>query len=81
MVETLRRNQVLGPSLFGIVYIKTVATLPETIFYVVVVVVLLSLFFLFLMRIPPDPEATDADAEEVEAPAFIDGTATVTDDE
>ncbi|KAH9972213.1 major facilitator superfamily domain-containing protein [Russula compacta] len=74
-------NQVLGPSLFGIVYIKTVATLPETIFYVVVVVVLLSLFFLFLVRIPPDPEAPAADAEEVEAPAVVDGIATVMDDE
>jgi len=58
-----RRNQVLGPILFGIVYIKTVATYPEAIFLIVVVVALLSFFFLFLVRIPPDRVAIDAEAE------------------
>ena len=62
------RNQVVGPSLFGVVYIKTVSTFPQTIFYVVAGVALLSLFFLFFVRIPPYPEAID---EEVEVPTVV----------
>lgn len=57
------RNQVVGPSLFGVVYIKTVSTFPQTIFYVVVGVALLSLFFLLFVRIPPHPEAIDPGVE------------------
>jgi hypothetical protein len=59
----LRRNQVVGPSLFGIIYMKTVSTYPETIFYVSVAIVLLSLFSLFLVRIPPYRGVIDADVE------------------
>jgi len=62
-------NQVVGPTLFGIVYIKTVATFPEAIFYVIIVVVLLSLFFLFLVQIPPDRGVIDVESE---APAASD---------
>lgn len=57
------RNQVIGPTLFGIVYIKTVATFPEAIFYVVIAAVLLSLFFLCLVQIPPDRDVIDAESE------------------
>ena len=67
------RSQILGPSLFGIVYIKTVATVPQAIFYVFIAVVLLSLFVLFFIRIPPTLEektSVDEGLEvEVEAPA------------
>jgi len=56
-------NQVVGPSLFGIVYIKTVSALPETIFYVCAAIVLLSLFFLSLVRIPPHQGVMDAEVE------------------
>jgi hypothetical protein len=63
--------------LFGVVYINTVATFPEAMFYVFMVVVSVSLFLLFLVRIPPDLEALDA---AVEAPAVIDATI-VLDDE
>jgi MFS family permease len=66
-------SQIIGPSLFGIVYIKTVATFPQAMFYVFVAVVLLSLSFLFLIRIPPElneKTSTDGGVEvEVEAPA------------
>ena len=58
----------MGPSLFGAVYIKTVSTFPETIFYVVVAVALLSLFFIFFARIPPYPGVIDS---EVEGPAVV----------
>jgi hypothetical protein len=72
------RNQVVGPSLFGIIYIKTVSTFPETIFYVCVAIVLLSLFFLSLVRIPPYREVMDAD---VEGPAVVDVLTIVMSDE
>ncbi|KAI0291157.1 major facilitator superfamily domain-containing protein [Russula brevipes] len=62
-------TQVVGPPLFGVVYINTVAAFPEAMFYVLMVVVSISLFFLFLVRIPPDPEAVDG---AMEAPAVID---------
>ena len=74
----LYRNQVVGPSLFGIVYIKTVSTFPQAIFYVVVIVVLLSLFFLLFVRIPPYPGAMDA---EVEGAAAVDVPTAVMNDE
>jgi hypothetical protein len=74
----LCRNQVVGPSLFGIIYIKTVSTFPETIFYVCVAIVLLSLFFLFLVRIPPYRGAIDA---EVEGPPVVDVPTIVMNDE
>ena len=68
------RSQILGPSLFGIVYMKTVASLPEAMFYVFMAVVLLSLSFLFLVQIPQRPEGKageeDVDVDvELEAPA------------
>ncbi len=72
------RNQVVGPTLFGIVYIKTVATFPEAIFYVIIAVVLLSLFFLFLIQIPPDRDVVDAESE---APADADVPAILMDSE
>jgi hypothetical protein len=67
--RVLCRNQVVGPSLFGIIYLKTVSTFPETIFYVCAAVVLLSLFFLFLVRIPPYRGVVDV---EVERPGVVD---------
>jgi len=73
------RTQIIGPSLFGIVYIKTVATFPQAIFCVFMAVVLLSLFFLFFIQIPPELKGkTGEDVGvdvEVEAPAA--GTAVV----
>jgi len=76
--RVLYRNQVVGPSLFGVVYIKTVSTLPEAIFYLIVAVVLLSLFFLSLVRVPPHPDAIDA---EVEGPTVVDVPTIVMNDE
>ncbi|KAH9037056.1 MFS general substrate transporter [Lactarius pseudohatsudake] len=65
-------NQIIGPSLFGVVYMKTVATFPEAMFYVFMAVVLISLFFLFLVQIPPELNGKTEDGGvevEVEAPA------------
>jgi hypothetical protein len=74
----LCRNQVVGPSLFGVIYIKTVSTVPETIFYVCVGVVVLSLVFLFLVRIPPYRGVIDA---EVEGPVLVDVPTVVMNDD
>lgn len=66
-------HQIIGPSLFGLIYIKTVATFPAAMFYVFMAVVLLSLSFLFLVQIPPESKGKatkDGGVEvEVEAPA------------
>ena len=67
----VHRGQIVGPLLFGVVYIKTVATFPETLFYVLVIMVLLSLFFLFLVKIPSDPGAVDAAVEAQEAAGTV----------
>ena len=70
----MRRTQIIGPSLFGIVYMKTVATFPEAMFYVFMAVVFISLFFLFFVRIPPESKGKAAEQGvevevELEAPA------------
>ncbi|TCD62170.1 hypothetical protein EIP91_007253 [Steccherinum ochraceum] len=45
-------SQVLGPTLFGLTYVKTVATLPATIFFVSSAVISLSFMFLLFVRVP-----------------------------
>ncbi len=78
------RNQIIGPSLFGVVYMKTVATFPEAMFYVFMAVVLLSLFFISLVQIPPESKGKtieDGGVEvEVEAPAVVSAPVIVVDD-
>lgn len=74
VIQTLG-NQIIGPSLFGVVYMKTVATFPEAMFYVFMAVVLLSLSFLFLVQIPPGSKG-EAGEEGVEVEAPISGVAT-----
>ena len=77
-LTVLCRNQIVGPSLFGIIYIKTVSTLPETIFYVCVAIVSVSFFFLLLVRIPPHGGVIDT---EVEGSAVVDVPTIVMNDE
>lgn len=61
-------SQILGPSLFGLTYMKTVARAPKTIFFVSTACVMISLCFLSLVRLPPNthhlsPDQTLAIAE------------------
>ena len=70
------RTQILGPLLFGVVYMKTAASFPEAMFYVLIAVVLLSLSFLFLVQVPQGSEGKAGEEEvevggevELEAPA------------
>ncbi|KAI0054031.1 MFS general substrate transporter [Auriscalpium vulgare] len=45
-------SQFIGPSLYGIVYIRTVAKLPEAIFFMSASIVLLSFAFICFIRLP-----------------------------
>lgn len=58
-------SQILGPSLYAFVYIKTVATFPRTMFFVGVGSVCISLACLALVRLPdPEKHPHMLDAEE-----------------
>ncbi|KAJ7709720.1 major facilitator superfamily domain-containing protein [Mycena rosella] len=55
-------GQILGPSIYGLVYIKTVATFPQAIFMVSAASVVISFTCLSLVRLPAD---IHTDVEEV----------------
>ncbi|KAL4246070.1 hypothetical protein ABKN59_003276 [Abortiporus biennis] len=57
-------SQIIGPALFGMTYVKTVATFPTAIFFVSSAVVTTSFVFLSLVRLPPTPEPSSLDVEE-----------------
>jgi len=53
-------SDILGPSLYGFVYARTVSTFPRAIFYVTVVTVMISSAILLLVRLPnEDHRKTD----------------------
>jgi len=45
-------SQILGPSLYGFVYMKTVATFPKAIFFVSVIASIFSSVLLACVRLP-----------------------------
>ncbi|KAJ6525633.1 major facilitator superfamily domain-containing protein [Mycena capillaripes] len=55
-------GQILGPALYGLVFIKTVHTFPKAIFFVSVGSVIISFICLSLVRLPTDIRT---DAEDV----------------
>lgn len=58
-------SQIIGPSLYAFVYIKTVATFPRTMFFVGAASVCLSLACLAFIRLPdPEKQPHMLDAEE-----------------
>ncbi|KAF9444748.1 MFS general substrate transporter [Macrolepiota fuliginosa MF-IS2] len=60
-------SQILGPSLYGIIYVKTVSTYPRTIFLVTVLTVIISSILLSCVRLPKEyypPHAMAASADE-----------------
>lgn len=72
-------SQILGPSLYGLVYMKTVATFPRAIFAMTVASVVLSFTLFSLVRLPKDRPSsrvtnTDVDAEETSAAHFQEQT-------
>ena len=72
-------SQILGPSLYGLVYMKTVATFPRAIFAITVASVVLSFFLFSLVRLPKDKPSsrvtyTDVDADEMGAAHYQEQT-------
>jgi hypothetical protein len=47
-------SQIAGPALIGLVYMWTVATLPQMLFLVIVGMLVLSLLVLMLVRLTPE---------------------------
>ncbi|KAF5358151.1 hypothetical protein D9756_001317 [Leucocoprinus leucothites] len=60
-------SQILGPSLYGFVYVKTVATYPRTIFFVSVITFVISSLLLACVRLPKTPFPNTAKAVNAEA--------------
>ncbi|KZV83796.1 hypothetical protein EXIGLDRAFT_777185 [Exidia glandulosa HHB12029] len=54
VVQTLC-SQVIGPSLFGVVFMTTVSWFPKGIFVVAILGLTMSLGFMMLIRLPPVP--------------------------
>ncbi|KII88321.1 hypothetical protein PLICRDRAFT_41492 [Plicaturopsis crispa FD-325 SS-3] len=55
--------QIVGPALFGLTYVKTVATMPKAVFFVSVANVAVSFVLLSFVRLPKS-EVESADVEE-----------------
>lgn len=49
-------SQILGPLIYGVVYIKTVAIFPRMVFFVSVAAISISYCLLSFVRIPKDDE-------------------------
>ncbi|KAJ8079128.1 hypothetical protein PM082_013416 [Marasmius tenuissimus] len=58
-------SQILGPALYGVIYMKTVATVPRMIFFVSVLSVLISFVILAFVRLP-DAEKSAAAGDDTE---------------
>ncbi|KAL0570808.1 hypothetical protein V5O48_011144 [Marasmius crinis-equi] len=58
-------SQILGPAIYGVIYMKTVATVPRMIFFVSVLCVVISSLVLAFVRLP-DTEESSSDDEDVE---------------
>ena len=58
-------SQIVGPAVFGFIYIKTVAVFPEAIFFLSTGIVSVSLILLSLVRVPNKiTEEIDDDLED-----------------
>ncbi|KAJ7097761.1 major facilitator superfamily domain-containing protein [Mycena belliarum] len=79
-------GQILGPAIYGLVYIKTLATFPQAIFMVSLTSVIISSICLSLVRLPtdvrtdveevshiPDHGVRDATLVDVDLPGETDG--------
>ncbi|KAH8116885.1 MFS general substrate transporter [Phellopilus nigrolimitatus] len=71
--------QIIGPAIFGLTYMKTVATYPRAIFWVSSGSMIVSLIFICLVRLPRSAHAAAAaDVEDPPQP-YIDREATLVD--
>ncbi|KDR73681.1 hypothetical protein GALMADRAFT_251462 [Galerina marginata CBS 339.88] len=68
-------SQIIGPSLYGLVYMKTVATYPRTIFFVTVATVVVSFFLLSFVRLPKESDYRRESLADLEEPELeVDAT-------
>lgn len=52
-------SQIIGPAMYGLVYMKTVAVFPRTIFFVSLASTFISFVFLSFVRLPRSNGATE----------------------
>ncbi|TDL24842.1 MFS general substrate transporter [Rickenella mellea] len=62
-------QQILGPAIFGLTYMKTVATYPKTIFFLSASCATVSLLFISLVRLPKDSPPVPQDPEVAHPPS------------
>lgn len=72
-------SQIVGPALYGLIYMKTVATFPQSIFIMSMVMVTISFTLMAFVRLPKERRAFDLarsrdndDVEEAE-PEIVQG--------
>ena len=59
-------SQILGPAVYGLVYMKTVATYPRTIFWVSVATVTTSFILINFVRLPSEREYRQENMTDLE---------------
>ncbi|KAF8643895.1 hypothetical protein AX16_008911 [Volvariella volvacea WC 439] len=59
-------SQILGPAMYALVYMRTVATFPRTIFFVSVLSVAVSFVLLAFIRLPPEGAETEVETDDEE---------------
>jgi len=67
-------SQIIGPSLFGLVYASTVAWFPQGIFFVSAISLLIAFLCLFIIRVPKDVRGTDTDDDVADLDRGEEGT-------
>jgi hypothetical protein len=73
-IDLLRSSQIIGPSLFGLVYASTVAWFPQGIFFVSAISLLIAFLCLFIIRVPKDVRGTDTDDDVADLDRGEEGT-------
>ncbi|THH30371.1 hypothetical protein EUX98_g3826 [Antrodiella citrinella] len=64
--------QIMGPALFGMTYVKTISTMPGTIFYVSSAAVGISLILLLFVRIPePFKDIEEREPQGARTPLLV----------
>jgi len=48
-------SQILGPAIYGLVYMKTVATFPQAIYFASVIALVISCMLLVFVKLPKEP--------------------------
>ena len=66
-------SQILGPAMYGLVYMKTVATFPRTILLASVMMILISFTLLAPVRLPREPCTSGFGGGDVEEDVDVRG--------